>query len=155
MRTPMNWTAMAIVTLMMGLEPLVVGATVTREPVVAGPQVTLTDSNPMLIAKHDRPTKKKVKKSKLQKPRLKTQSGRPASAAEVETFLNVHRVGMGAVRGCVTNGFVRDCERLVSSKSSLENWCLQGKTEACSLFQTLSSQEAYQLTSDALLDSVK
>ena len=145
MHFPSQWIIPTIATLILGLEPLTLGARITNASSRMGSfpsenQTALSDQLPAasVIAR---------------KPRSSSNSG--SSTAQVEQFLNVHRVGMAAVRGCVTEGFVRDCNRLVRSKSSLNNWCLQGKTEACSLFQTLSSQEAYQNTSDALLRSVQ
>lgn len=160
MRVTMRWMLVSIATLMVGLEALAVGAVIPNKTVGADSQIALAElpsSESMLIARADRPTKKKIKtKRKTNNSRLReSRSGRPASTAEVEQFLNVHRVGMAAVPGCVSDGLVRDCERLVNSKTSLQNWCLQGKAEACSLFRTLSSQEAYQTTSDALRNSVR
>jgi hypothetical protein len=140
-----KWGVIAIATLMIGLEPLAAGAA------PPGTLAELTGPQPLLMARADRPTPKKLKKSKSQK----SKSASTASAAEVEQFLNVHRAGMGAVRGCVSSRLPRACQQLVSSKTSLEMGCLQGKTEACSLLQTLSSQEAYQRMSDALAESVR
>ena len=153
-RVTMKWMLVSMATLMMGLEPLAANAVLPNEGTAATPQRTLAEllgSKPMLIARANRPAKKKIKKPKLRK----SGSNSTTSAAELEQFLNVHRAGMGAVRGCVTNRLPRACDQLVSSKTTLQKGCLQGKTEACSLFQTLSSQEAYQNTSDALLDSVR
>jgi hypothetical protein len=142
MHFPTQWILPTVTTLMLGLEPLIAGAVASNHKTAPSPQLSATSvmsrEHPMAIAQ-----------------RRKSRSGRSSSAEQVEQFLNVHRVGMSAVRGCVTDGLARDCERLVNSKSSLNNWCLQGKSEACSLFLTLSNQEAYQNTSDALLRSVQ
>jgi hypothetical protein len=144
MHFPTQWILLTIATFMLYLEPLIAGAATSSHKTAPSSQLSATSvmsrENPMAIA---------------QKSRRKSRAGRSSSAAQVEQFLNVHRVGMSAVRGCVTDGLARDCERLVNSKSSLNNWCLQGKSEACSLFLTLSNQEAYQNTSDALLRSVQ
>lgn len=144
MHFPTQWILPTVTTLMLGLEPLIAGAVASNHKTAPSPQSSATSvmsqEHPIAIA---------------QQSRRKSRSGRSSSAAQVEQFLNVHRVGMNAVRGCVTDGLAGDCERLVNSKSSLNTWCLQGKSEACSLFQTLSNQEAYQNTSDALLRSVQ
>jgi hypothetical protein len=138
---PNQWIAPTIATLIFGLEPLALGARIgnatSSHRTVPNPQIpaaSVEQQNPVTIAR---------------KPRANS------TAAQVEQFLSVHRVGMNAVRGCVTEGFAPDCRRLVNSKSSLQNWCLQGKSEACSMFKTLSDQEAYQNYSDALLRSVQ
>lgn len=160
MHFPTQWTAATIAALMLGLEPLTLGTGTANAasshrsaPNLQVPATSVVgQEQPVLLARTE---KQKIKKAKVRKPRTNSEPGRPASIVEVEQFLNVHRAGMNAVRGCVTNDYAPDCEQLVSSKSLLQNWCLQGKVEACYLFQTLSSQEAYQLTSDALLRSVR
>jgi hypothetical protein len=166
-----KWTAIAITTLIMGFEPLAAGAVIQSEAAITVPaiaNVELADSNPTLIARADRPTRKrnrrKVRKSRSRKPRIQSTSrrprirptsGSPESTAEVERFQNVYQAGFNSVRECITNGDAAACNRLSNSKSALNSSCLQGKRSACTLFEMLSSQEAYQLGSDALLQSVQ
>jgi hypothetical protein len=137
-----QWIVPTIATLILGLEPLTlmteIANATSSHSTGSSPQIptasVIGQGNPVAIARRPRSN---------------------STAAQIEQFLNVHRVGMNAVRGCVTEGFAPDCRRLVNSKSSLQNWCLQGKSEACSMFKTLSDQEAYQNYSDALLRSVQ
>jgi Flp pilus assembly protein CpaB len=152
-----KWTAITIVTLMMGLEPLAAGAVMQSEAGVAISQATvaeLTSPNPILMARADRPAKKKIKTSKSRKPRLKSKSVSTASPAEVEKIENVYGAGSRSVSGCISEGKAIDCERLSNSKSALSNWCGQGKKQACSRYDLLSSEERYQVTSDALRKAV-
>jgi hypothetical protein len=116
----------------------------------------LTGPNPMLMARADRPTKRKIKKSKSRRTRL--QSRKPASTAsnaEIEKFWNVYQAGSLSVPGCITDGNGAACDRLLNSKSALTNWCLQGETEACGWLKTLSGEEGAQSFSDALQRSIQ
>lgn len=141
MRFPTHWLVPTIATLILGFEPLTlmtgIANATSSHSTGSSPKIPTTfvtgQKNPVAIA----------------------QRRRPATAAQVEKFSNVLQVGMSAVRGCVTDRFEPDCRRLVNSKSSLQSWCFQGKSEACYMFRTLSSQEAYQNTSDALLESAQ
>jgi hypothetical protein len=153
-----KWAAIAIATLMTSLDPLAAGATVQSDPVITAVQMTtakLTGTNPTLMARATRSAKKKIKKSKSRRPQIQSQPVSTASNAEVEKFWNVYQAGSRSVPGCITDGNGGACDRLSNSKSALTNWCLQGKTEACDLFSTLSSQEGYQSFSDALQRSVQ
>jgi hypothetical protein len=163
LKTGAQWAVLAITTLSMGLEPLAAGATLLPS---ASAKVT---GSPMLMARSAerrwsltglRPsgTTQRPSKSKKQQRVLSnkpSRSGVSASAAEVEKFQSVYQAGMNVVPGCITRHNSRACSQLVESKSALTNWCLQGKTEACMLLKTLSSQEAYETMSDALQQSVQ
>jgi hypothetical protein len=147
---PSQWIVPALATLVLGLEPLTFGARIAN----AASRV----HEASLWENRTAPNSQVPVASVIGQENPVTIARRPranSTAAQVEQFLSVHRVGMNAVRGCITDGFTPDCRRLVNSKSSLQNWCLQGKSEACSMFKTLSDQEAYQNYSDALLRSVQ
>jgi hypothetical protein len=157
MKFSAKWTAIAIATLIIGLDPLAAGAAMQSEAGIV-PQIKISElagRDSVLIARADRPSKKKIKKSKSRKTRLKSKSAASrASPAEVEKFGNVYQAGSRSVPGCISNGSAGDCDRLSSSKSALNDWCGQGKTEACNMYELLSSEERYQVTSDALRKAV-
>jgi hypothetical protein len=108
MKSSAKWAAIAIATLMTSLNPLAAEATMPSDAAIAVVQITtakLTGPNPTLIARADRPTKRKTKKTKSRRTRL--QSKKPAStasSAEVEKFWNVYQAGSRSVPGCITDG---------------------------------------------------
>jgi hypothetical protein len=161
-KTGAQWTVLAIATLSMGFNPLAAGATAAATVPQIG-QAHLTGSR-MLIARSEerrwsptglRPSERRPKKSKKQQASKSARPGSFASAAEVDKFRSVYQAGMNVIPGCITRRNPRACSQLVESKTVLTNWCHQGKTEACALFKTLSSQEGYQHMSDALQESVQ
>jgi hypothetical protein len=159
LKTVAQWTVLAVATLSMGLEPLAAGAATQSTAVMPIAQTTnlaeLTGQNSMVIARADRPTKKKIKKSELRKSSLKSKtSASNVSPAEFEKIENVYGAGSRSVSGCISEGKAIDCERLSNSKSALSNWCGQGKKQACSRYDLLSSEERYQVTSDGIRRSI-
>jgi hypothetical protein len=159
MKCSVKWAAIAIATLMTSLNPLAAEATVPSDAAVAVVQITtakLTGPNPKLMARADRSSKRKTKKSKSRRTRL--QSKKPAnnvSPAEFEKIENAYGAGSRSVSGCISDGRANDCDRLSNSKSALINWCGQGKTQACNRYDLLSSEERYQVTSDAIRRSIQ
>ncbi len=75
MKFSAKWTAIAIATLMIGLDPLAAGATMKGEAAVTIAQVTSlaerSGQNPVVIARADRSDAKDRKKVKARKARLK------------------------------------------------------------------------------------
>lgn len=153
-----KWAAIAIVTLMTSLDPLAARATVQSDSVTTGVQMTttqLTGTNPTLIARADRPTDRRTKKSKSRRTRLQSKkSASNVSPAEFEKIENAYSVGSRSVSGCISEGKAIDCDRLSNSKSALSDWCGQGKTQACNRYDLLSSEERYQVTSDGIRNSL-
>jgi hypothetical protein len=155
LKTFAQWAVLTIATLSMGLEPLAAGATSlpSASAKVTGSTMLIARSAERRSGTTHRPSKPKKQQRVLSnKP---SRSGVSASAAEVEKFQSVYLAGMNVIPGCITRHNSRACSQLVESKSALTNWCLQGKTEACMMLKTLSSQEAYETMSDALQQSVQ
>jgi hypothetical protein len=158
MKSGAKWAAIAIATLMTSFNPLAAEATMPSDAAIAVVQITtakLTGPNPMLMARAERSPKRKTKKSKFRRSQL--QSKKPAnnvSPAEFEKIENVYGAGSRSVSGCISDGRADDCDRLSNSKSVLINWCGQGKKQACSRYDLLSSEERYQVTSDAIRRSI-